>query len=132
MPDVNLAEPSLSIADLINAPERMIERSTEQMYSFPLEDQRRYQLEGARRRFAEQLEKIPVLRQLAQEQGIAELNAIEDLGPLLLPHSAYKSYPMSFLEQDRFDRITAWLNGFTTHDLSTLDARGCKSMNGCN
>jgi len=128
MPDVNLAEPSLSIADLINAPERMIERSTEQMYSFPLEDQRRYQLEGARRRFAEQVEKIPVLRQLAQEQGIAELNAIEDLGPLLLPHSAYKSYPMSFLEQDRFDRITAWLNGFTTHDLSKLDARGCKSI----
>ena len=85
MPDVNLAEPSLLIADLINAPERMIERSTEQMYSFPLEDQRRYQLEGARRRFAEQVEKIPVLRQLAQEQGIAELNAIEDLGPLCCP-----------------------------------------------
>jgi hypothetical protein len=56
------------------------------------------------------------------------LRSIEDLGPLLLPHSAYKSYPMSFLEQDRFDRITAWLNGFTTHDLSTLDASGCKSI----
>jgi hypothetical protein len=35
---------------------------------------------------------------------------------------------MSFLEQDRFDRVTAWLNGFTTHDLSTLDASGCKSI----
>src|SRR6185295_11898823 len=53
---------------------------------------------------------------------------LEDMAPLLVPHSAMKSYPMSYLEKSRFDRLTQWLDGFTTHDLSALDAGQCDSI----
>src|SRR5262249_35142419 len=43
-------------------------------------------------------------------------------------HSALKSYPMSYLEKSRFDRLTQWLSGFTTHDLAAVDASRCESI----
>jgi hypothetical protein len=39
-----------------------------------------------------------------------------------------KSYPMSYLEKSQFDRLTQWLDGFTTYDLSGLNAKGCDSI----
>ena len=108
--------------------EELIELTTAQMYSLPLREQAALQLEGVQKRFAEQVDKISVLGRLAEEQGVMQIDALDDLAPLLLPHSAYKSYPMSWLEQDRFDRITTWLDGFTTHDLSRLDMRGVASI----
>jgi hypothetical protein len=121
-------KPFASQSDLHAAPERIIELSTAEMYAIPLAEQAALQLAGARRRFEELVERIPVLKRLAEEQSIAGIRTIEDMGPLLVPHSAMKSYPMSYLEKSQFDRLTAWLNGFTTHDLSGLDAKNCDSI----
>ena len=115
-------------AGLGTAPERIIELSTSQMYAIPREEQAAIQLTGARARFEQLVERIPMLSRLAAEQGITEIRTLEDMGPLLIPHSAMKSYPMSYLETSRFDRLTAWLDGFTTHDLSGLDASACDSI----
>jgi hypothetical protein len=117
-----------STADLGLAPERIIELSPTDMYSIPLEDQAQIQLTGAAKRFEQLVENIPMLRRLAQEQGITNMRSLEEMGPLLIPHSAMKSYPMSYLENSQFDRLTAWLNGFTTHDLSALSTKGCDSI----
>jgi hypothetical protein len=117
-----------SHTQLADAPETIIELTTTQMYALPIADQQAIQLAGARKRFEEQVSAIRVVSTLAQEQGVTAISALSDLGPLLLPHSAYKSYPMRLLEQSRFDRITAWLDGFTTHDLSGLDASDCGSI----
>ena len=83
---------------------------------------------GARRRFEQLVDNIPMLGRLAQEQGITKISSLEDLGPLLVPHSAMKSYPMSYLEKSQFDRLTAWLDAFTTHDLSGLNTGNCDSI----
>ena len=115
----------LSLDALKGHPERILELPTERMYSLTRDEQSDLQLAGARKRFSELVETIPVLRQLAEEQGISEIRNIEDLAPLLMPHSALKSYPMSFLEKAQFDRLTRWLDGFTTYDLSALDLSGC-------
>lgn len=117
-----------STAELGAAPEQVIALSTEQMYGLPLADQHAIQLAGAAKRFAELAGRIPMLGRLAEEQGVTEIRTLEDLGPLLVPHSAYKSYPLSFLEKSQFARLTAWLNGFTAHDLAGLDASGCQSI----
>ena len=128
MPTSTVVEFVTEEAALAEQPEGVIGMTTEEMYAIPLEEQRRFHLASARKRFREQVERIPMITRLAQEQKITEIKTIEDLGPLLVPHSAYKSDPMSFLERDRFDRITGWLNGFTSHDLSGVDASGCKSI----
>jgi hypothetical protein len=109
-------------------PEQIIALTTAEMYAIPLGAQKAIQLEGARLRFDTLVQAIPVLERLAEEQGIGKIRALEDLGPLLVPHSALKSYPMSYLEQSRFDRLTQWLDGFTTHDLSGLDMSQVESI----
>src|SRR5260221_6200652 len=115
-------------ADFGLAPERIIELSPTEMYGIPLKEQARIQLTGASKRFEQLADNIPMLGRLAQEQGITKISSLEDLGPLLVPHSALKSYPMSYLEKSQFDRLTAWLNGFTTHDISALNTKNCDSI----
>ncbi len=111
--------------DLGAAPEQIIALSTTEMYAIPREEQAATQLKGARNRFEQLVERIPMLTKLAAEQDVTRIRTLEDMGPLLIPHSAMKSYPMSYLEKSQFARLTAWLNGFTTHDLSALNASTC-------
>lgn len=85
-------------------------------------------LKGAQRRFAELRQGISALGRLAEEQGIDGIGALDDLVPLLFPHTVYKSYPLSFLERARFDRLTRWLDGLTTVDLSHVDASGIETI----
>src|SRR5260221_1833821 len=115
-------------ADFGLAPERIIELSPTEMYGIPLKEQARIQLTGASKRFEQLADNVPMLGRLAQEQGITKISSLEDLGPLLVPHSALKSYPMSYLEKSQFDRLTAWLDAFTTHDLSALNTKNCDSI----
>src|SRR5690349_19027734 len=96
----------IDTATLGSRPEQIIALTTAEMYAIPLGTQRALQLEGAQLRFDTLVQAIPVLKRLAEEQGIGRIRRLEDLGPLLVPHSALKSYPMSYLEQSRFDRLT--------------------------
>src|SRR3546814_15619568 len=50
------------------------------------------------------------------------------LAPLLYPHTVYKSYPISYLERARFDKLTKWLGGLTTVDISNVNASGIESI----
>jgi hypothetical protein len=86
------------------------------------------QLTGLRKRFAALRPALPALAKLAADQGIAEINAIDDAAPLLFPHTVYKSYPLSFLERGQFDRLTKWLSGLTTVDLSAVDLNGVDTI----
>lgn len=107
-------------------PESLLDDNTvEQLYSLPVQEQLDYQLAGLKKRFNEQVDQIAILKKLADEQGIAVISRIEDIGPLLLQHSVYKSYPLSIIEKGQFNRLTQWLNNLSTHDLSGLDASAC-------
>jgi hypothetical protein len=85
-------------------------------------------LAGTRRRFAELKDKVTALGRLADEQGVTQIETLDDVVPLLFKHTAYKSYPMSFLERNRFDALTRWLDGMTSLDLSGLDASGIETI----
>jgi acyl-CoA synthetase (AMP-forming)/AMP-acid ligase II len=85
-------------------------------------------LEGARKRFNELRPGLSVLDKLAREQGIGRIDSIDDIAPLLFPHTVYKSYPISYLERARFDKLTRWLDGLTTTDLSEVDASAVQSI----
>ncbi|WP_298197561.1 hypothetical protein [Novosphingobium sp.] len=86
------------------------------------------QLAALRDRFAALRGPIGALGRLADEQGLADITRLEDVVPLLFPHTVYKSYPLSFLEQGRFDRLTRWLDGLTTLDLSGFDSAGIDTI----
>lgn len=86
------------------------------------------QLEAARQRFATLAPRIAPLGRMAAENGITEITRWEDLVPLLFPHTVYKSYPLSFIEQGRFDRMTKWLGSLTTTDLSGVQTQGVDTI----
>jgi len=88
------------------------------------EEREAVQLAGMRKRFAELRERLPVLRKLADEQGVDGIDSVEEVVPLLFPHTVYKSYPLSFLERGQFDRLTRWLANLTTTDLSGVKLDG--------
>ena len=93
-------------------------------------DRERAQLAALRMRFNNLKPRLTALSKVAEEQGIAAIDSIDDVVPLLFPHTVYKSYPLSFLEQGRFDRLTKWLGSLTTTDLSGVDLAGVDTIDG--
>lgn len=85
-------------------------------------------LRGLQKRFNELHPRLTALGKLAEEQGIRHIDHINDVVPLLFPHTVYKSYPLSLLERGRFDRLTHWLAGMTTTDLSEIDAKDVQTI----
>ncbi|MFF0247860.1 hypothetical protein ACWEU6_05725 [Streptosporangium sandarakinum] len=100
------------------------------MHTMPSHDLAALQLAALRLRFAELRDRLPVLRAMADEQGIDGITRLDDAAPLLFPHTIYKSYPASLLLEGRFDRLTTWLSRLVTVDLSGLDVSGCDSIDG--
>jgi hypothetical protein len=98
------------------------------MYSMARETVAAIQLAGLRKRFADLVGKISVLGRLAEEQRISTIATIEDAAVLLFPHSFYKSYPLTLIENNRFDCLTHWLGGLTSFDLSAFDSSACETL----
>lgn len=83
------------------------------------------QLEVLKKRFEDLRDRIPVLKKLADSQGVKEIRDLDDAVPLLFSHTTYKSYPVSFLEKNKFQQLTQWLNKLTITDLSGVDVSKC-------
>lgn len=109
-------------------PHSMAPRPLEELFSFGRAQLDQIQLAGLRKRFAELSPKLPRLKKLTQENRVTALKDINEVVPLLFPHTEYKSYPMSLIDNCRFEQLNAWLDDFTTHDLSGLDVSGCQSL----
>lgn len=113
---------------LVADPANFIDGSYDEGFQLSPEELDEVHLQGLRKRVGELVPGIPTLSALAQEQGIQHIDRIDDIVPLLFPHTVYKSYPLSLLEKGRFDRLTRWLDGLTTTDLSAVDATGIDSI----
>src|ERR1700747_1504255 len=97
-------------------------------FSLTTEQRDAIQLSNLQRRFSELRGSVKALDRIAGEQGIDEIKTLDDAVPLFFPHTVYKSYPLAFLERNRFDALTRWLQGFTAIDLSKVDASGIESI----
>lgn len=86
------------------------------------------QLQWARKRFDHLRPQIPVLDSVAIETGVDVVAELNDLAPLCFPHTVYKSYSATHVEQGRYDRLTRWLNSLTAEDLSDVDVSRCNSL----
>ena len=97
-------------------------------YDVPHAEVRARQVAAINERFHEQADRIRIVRQRADEAGIAEIRSLADVVPLLLPHTAYKSYPESFLFDEKWDKLTRWLNTVSAHPTGNTDLAGISGI----
>jgi hypothetical protein len=122
---MSIAADALRMAD---DPPRYFDRSNAAAHRLPRAEAEAMQLAALAARFADLRDRLPVLKSAADEQGIEAIGALQDGANLLFPHTVYKSYPVSLLEKNRFDRMTQWLGRLTTIDLSGADVGGCDGI----
>ncbi|MCB2080194.1 MAG: hypothetical protein KDE55_21165, partial [Novosphingobium sp.] len=109
-------------------PLRALGLSNTQIHSVPRDEAEAIQLVALNRRLEQRRQQIETLAKLADAQGISQLSRLADAAPLLFAHDVYKSYPVSLLAKQKFDRLTRWLDRLTPYDLSGFDPSGCGSI----
>lgn len=88
------------------------------------EDIRELQLAALDERLQERIERIRLVKMRADDAGVTKIRSLEDVVPLLLPHTAYKSYPESFLAEKKWDRLTKWLGTVSAYPTDNVDLGG--------
>ena len=79
------------------------------------------QIGAANERFQAQVNQIALLRNRAELGGVREVTGPADLVPLLFAHTAYKSYPESWLVEGRWDRMAKWLDTVSSGTVDRID-----------
>jgi hypothetical protein len=96
----------------------------EDRFDYSAADTRPLQIEALNERFQQRKDAVKLLGLRAREAGIDEVRSVEDVVPLLFPHTAYKSYPESFLIEERWDRLTKWLGTISPYPIEGVDLDG--------
>jgi hypothetical protein len=102
--------------------------SFETAFSLDQDQVEEVQREALARRFEVLRPQLVALKNLAARQGVERVETFDDVVPVLFDHRVYKSYPTSLVEQRKFDRLTAWLQRLTTHDISSISLDGVDSV----
>jgi hypothetical protein len=100
----------------------------ENPFELSYDDVRDAQLEAVNERFQSRVEKIKLLQNRADEGGVSEVRALEDIVPLLFAHTAYKSYPENWLMESRWDRLGKWLDTVSTNRVKPLDTGAVEGL----
>jgi hypothetical protein len=88
------------------------------------------QVTAMNERLQEQGLKIKLVALRAKDAEITQIEGLEDVVPLLLPHTAYKSYPESFLTEKKWDRLTKWLGTVSAYPTSNIDLSNVSDIDG--
>lgn len=99
-------------------------------HNLPYGEVREAQLAALDERLQDQVGRIKLVRHRADEAGISQIRSLDDVVPLLLPHTAYKSYPESFLIEKKWDRLTKWLGTVSAYPTSNINLDGVEDMDG--
>jgi len=96
----------------------------EDCYTVPFEKVRDLQVAAMNERLQEQVDRIKLVGFRARQAGISEIRDFADVVPLLLPHTAYKSYPESYLTGEKWDKLTKWLGTVSAYPTDNTDLVG--------
>jgi hypothetical protein len=97
-------------------------------FDVPYADLREIQIAALNEAFQDRKGRIKLLAHRASEAGTEAIRSLEDIVPLLFPHTAYKSYPESFLIEERWDRLTKWLGSISPHPIEGVDLDGISGI----
>jgi hypothetical protein len=90
-------------------------------FDYSAAETRETQIAALNERFHERKDCLKLLGHRAEEAGTNEIRSVEHMVPLLFPHTAYKSYPESFLMDERWDRLTKWLGTVSPYPIEHVD-----------
>ncbi len=93
-------------------------------FTFSQDELRETQIAALDERFQERRDRIKLLGMRARDAGIDRINSVADIVPMLFPHTAYKSYPESYLMEQRWDRLTKWLGTVSPYPIEGVDLDG--------
>jgi len=116
------------LAKLVDDPQPLNRMGSTRLFDIDWADIKELQLRAMQKRFEQMRPQIRVLDRLAEDIGIDRFDKPEDATPLFLPHTMYKSYAVSNIENGRYDRLTQWLSGLTSHKLGDVDVSACDSL----
>jgi len=94
---------------------------SDKRFEIPYAELRQAQIEAINERFQERKRQIKLVAMRAKEADIAEVRDLGQVVPLLLPHTAYKSYPENWLLEKRWDRLGKWLDSVSTYRVPLQD-----------
>jgi hypothetical protein len=97
-------------------------------FDIPYSEIRDLQITAMNERLQEQGFKIKLVTLRARDAEITEIASLDDVVPLLLPHTAYKSYPESFLTEKKWDRLTRWLGTVSAYPTDNVDLSEVKEI----
>ncbi len=100
----------------------------EDRFAIPYAELRQAQAQAMNERFVEREDRIKLLAFRAKEAAVAEIRSREDMVPLLFPHTAYKSYPESFLSEQKWDRLGKWLGTISPYPISDIETSDIKDI----
>jgi hypothetical protein len=100
----------------------------ERLFAIDRVEREEAQLGALQFRFGQLRNSVTALRRLADKQGVATVNSLGDALSVFFDHRVYKSYPLQLIETRNFRKLTAWLDRLTTHDLTTMDLSGLKTV----
>lgn len=115
---------------LLNDPVALADHSYQTWNRLPRDEVDTLQLAGLKERFTALRDRIPMLKKLADAEGVERVDRPDDVAPLLFKHTIYKSYPPSLLEKRNFAQINRWLGKLVTPELG--DAIAAVEVSGCN
>ena len=100
----------------------------ENPFAMPFSEVLPKQLEAINERFKDRVEKIKLLQNRAEVGGITEIRRMADVVPLLFAHTAYKSYPETWLIEQKWDRLGRWLDTVSTNRVAPMDTHGIDGL----
>ncbi len=71
--------------------------------------------------FQDRKTRIKLLAHRAGEAGTTVIKSMDDMVPLLFPHTAYKSYPESFLSEQKWDRLNKWMGTVSPYPIQPME-----------
>lgn len=124
--------PEQKLQLLLNDPVALAHHDHRQWGQLPRDEMDSLQLAGLKQRFAELRERIPVLKKLADGEGLQRIENLDDVVPLLFEHTVFKSYPPSLLEKNNFTALNRWLAKLVVPELAeailAADVSACQGL----
>lgn len=102
--------------------------SSENRYDIPHAEIADAQIEAANERFKSRIGMINLLGHQAESASLSEIRELADLVPLLFAHTTYKSYPESWMVQQKWDRLGRWLETVSSYPVAQVDGTGIKDI----
>jgi hypothetical protein len=102
--------------------------TTAELFALDYDEVAKLQIHHFRNRFEEIRHKVTALKRLAEDVEVDSVTSLDDLAILAFPHTIYKSYAVSSVDNNRYDLMTKWLQSLTSHDLSKVDLKDCDNL----